>query len=491
MPDKVAPNRAAGSRVEQVIADRPTGDQATGDQAIGDQPIGELATVDRDWAWQPYSPTAAAPWNLQRAAHLYRRAGFGADWHELQQAISRSPAECMQSLFESGSDAKAFYAEANSTVAALWASSNRQDLPAWWLYVMLHTPRPLLEKMTLFWHGHFATSMAKVNDGRLMYQQNETLRRGALGSFRPLLLDMARDPAMLIWLDSATNRKSQPNENFAREVMELFALGVGHYSEADIKQAARSFTGWEVRQNAFRVNQHHHDTGEKTVLGKRGPWNGDDVIRILLEQPAAAEFLVGKIFRYLVSEDDPPASLIAPLAAGYRRHDYDTGWLVRTMLSSNLFYSPLAMGHKIKSPVEYAVGLVRALEGKADSYVLAEDLNKLGQGLFFPPNVKGWDGGREWINASTLVGRANLAWALVSGRDGRYGGKIHASKIAALNGADTPAATARRLVDLLVSGPLPGETLVRLTALASDGPRDEALPRLVHAIATLPEFQLA
>lgn len=450
----------------------------------------DLASVDRDRAWQPYQPRADAPWNLERAAHLYRRAGFGASWGELQQALKVGPAECVARLM-SDDGSETFYAEARSTVAALWGADNRQDLPAWWLYVMLHSPQPLLEKITLFWHGHFATSMAKVTDARLMYRQNELLRKYALGSFRPLLKEMARDPAMLIWLDSVTNRRSQPNENFAREVMELFALGLGHYTELDIKQAARAFTGWEVRQNAFRENPHQHDTGSKRVLGESGSWDGDDVLRILLDQPAAAEFLVAKLFRYLVSEDDPPAELLTPLADGYRRHDYDTGWLVSTMLASNLFFSPLAIGRKIKSPVEYGVGLVRALEGRADTYALAADLNKLGQGMFYPPNVKGWDGGQEWINAATLVGRANLAWALVNGRDERYGDKVQVSKLPALEGVDKPADIARRLADLLVSGPLPAEALVRLTALASDGPRSEALPRVVHAIATLPEFQLA
>lgn len=449
----------------------------------------DLASVDTAWAWQAYEPSDSAPWNLERVAHLYRRAGFGASWQQLQRAIAHSPAQCIDELFAS-EESEAFYAEARSTAAALSITNNRQDLPAWWLYVMLHTRRPLLEKLTLFWHGHFATSMAKVTDSRLMYRQNELLRKHALGSFRSLLVEMARDPAMLIWLDSATNRKSQPNENFAREVMELFALGLGHYTEPDIKQAARAFTGWEVRQNVFRINEHQHDPGSKLVLGLRGAWNGDDVLRIILEQPAAAEFVVGKLFRFLVSEDDPPPRLLWPLADGYRRHDYDTGWLVRTMFASNLFFSPLATGHKIKSPVEFGVGLVRALEGKADTYALARDLADLGQGVFFPPNVKGWDGGQEWINAATLVGRANLAWALVSGHDGRYGDKIQLQRLAAIQGVDKPAEIVRRLVDLLIGGPVPAEVLVRLTAIAGHGSRGETLPRLVHAIATLPEFQL-
>jgi len=326
-----------------------------------------------------------------------------------------------------------------------------------------------------------------------MLRQNETLRRHALGRFEPLLGEMARDPAMLVWLDSTTNRKQHPNENFAREVMELFSLGVGNYSEQDIKEAARAFTGWELRLGEFRVNRYQHDTGEKSILGQRGAWDGDDCLQILLEQPAAGRFLVGKLYRWLVSESEPPPErLIEPLAVELRRRDYDIAWLVQTIAGSNLFYSRHALGQKIQSPVELGIGLLRSLEATADFYALAGDLERLGQSVFFPPTVKGWNGGAEWISASSLVARANWVWSLVDPGDRRYGDKVKLDHVAGLDDVDRPAALVDRLLQLLLVVPAPAEVRVRLTALATDssGGERQRRARLVHAIATLPEFSL-
>jgi hypothetical protein len=451
-----------------------------------------LERLDSDWAWGTYQSTSKDPWNLARASHLYRRAGWSANWRQLQQAVSAG-CESTVELFLSGETGQEkFYAENQSTVESLLGSGNARDLPAWWLYVLLHTPHSLLEKMTLFWHGHFATSAAKVTDARLMYRQHAILRRFALGKFGPMLTEMAKDPAMLLWLDSATNRKSHPNENFAREVMELFSLGLGHYTEQDIKEAARAFTGWEVRHGAIKFIAYQHDDGEKTVLGQKGRWNGDDVVRILLEQPAAGRFLVRKIFRYLVNETvEAPAALIDPLAEQYRKQQYDTLWLMRKILSSNLFYSGHAMGQKIKAPVEFVVGLIRSLEGTTNALALTDDLKPLGQSLFNPPNVKGWNGGVEWINSSTLVARANLVWNLASG-SGPYANRLKLDQLSALRGIEEPARIVQRLTELLLGTTLPDEVNVQLVALAGGG-EDQRLriARIVQAIATLPEFQLA
>jgi uncharacterized protein (DUF1800 family) len=453
--------------------------------------INSLSKIDPRWAWEAYEPSAKAPWDLQRAAHLFRRASFGASWAEHQQALHDGPRKTIERLLRGGEGQEAFYAEA---LRSAKTGTGVESLPAWWLYVMLHTPRPLLEKITLFWHGHFATSAAKVDDAALMLRQNELLREHALTAFGPLVGAMAKDPAMLLWLDSATNKKFKPNENFAREVMELFCLGLGNYTEKDIKEAARAFTGWEVKRGKFVFNADQHDEREKVVLGQRGRWNGEDIIRILLEQPATARFLVGKMFRYLVSEtEQPPAALLEPLAAGYRKHNYDTGWLVRTILSSNLFYSPHAMQQRVKAPVEMAIGLLRGLEGTTNSVALAEDLRKLGQGVFYPPNVKGWDGGAEWINSSTLLSRVNLVWGIVSGREGRYKMKVRLDRLAAKYGQTKPADASRWLADLLLGVEVSAETRVKLTALAADESGDAhlRLARVVQAIAALPEFHVS
>ena len=457
-----------------------------------------LAAVDTGWAWAEYRPDAGKPWNRELAAHLYRRAGFAATWRQLDEAVAAGCQATVDRLMSgdlpttNGQKTDEFYVQAARSAESLLVSSNPQQLAAWWLHVLIHTPHPLRERMTLFWHGHFATSAAKVTDVRMMYTQNVLLRNNALGRFGPLLDQVSKDPAMLVWLDSTTNHKAHPNENFAREVMELFCLGIGNYSEHDIKEAARAFTGWELRQNEFRFNRYQHDPGQKTVLGQTGAWTGDDVLRILLAQPATGRFLVRKLFRYFVSETaDPPAALLEPLAAGLRQHDYDLAWLVRRLVGSNLFYSQHAVRQRIKGPVELAVGLIRSLDVSANVYALHEDLAKLGQGVLFPPNVKGWDGGTAWINSSTLVGRANLMWAIVNG-DGRMRVRFVPEKLPALEGADQPAVVAARLTELLLACPLPDALQVQLASIAAadDGSVRQRLVRLMHAIATLPEYQL-
>jgi uncharacterized protein (DUF1800 family) len=451
-----------------------------------------LANIDPAWAWAAYEPNAKNPWNRELAAHLYRRAAFAATWTQLEEAVAAGYQATVDRLMAGGAETESFYAQAARSAESLLGSNNPQQLSAWWLYVLVHSPHPLRERMTMFWHGHFATSAAKVTDVKMMYAQNGLLRKNAIGRFGTMLDEVSKDPAMLAWLDSTTNHKAHPNENFAREVMELFCLGIGNYSEHDIKEAARAFTGWELRQDEFRFNRYQHDTGQKTVLGQTGAWTGDDVLRILLEQPATGRFLVRKLFRYLVAETaEPPAALLEPLATGLRQHDYDLGWLVRTLLSSNLFYSRYAVRQRIKGPVELAVGLLRSLEAPVNTYALHEDLLKLGQGVFFPPNVKGWDGATAWINSSTLVGRANLVWAIVGG-DARMKARFAPEKLAALAGIDLPAAKAARLEELLLACPLPDAVQVQLTtiAAASDGGERQRLARLIHAVATLPEYQL-
>src|SRR5947209_7509927 len=262
-----------------------------------------------------------------------------------------------------------------------------------------------------------------------MFEQNKTLRKYALGKFRPFLLDMSRDPAMLIWLDSNSNIKGKANENYAREVMELFSLGVGNYTETDIREAARAFTGWHTEDDAFEFNRRWHDDGKKTVLGQTGNWNGDDVVRILLAQKACAAFLVGKLYSFLISEaQEPPKALLAPLAEALRKSDYDLAACVRTILSSRLFFSEHAYRQRIKSPVEFVLGAVKAVtEGAVPQLVLVPRLEAMGQPLFAPPNVKGWQGGRAWLNTSTVLARQNFAQALAMGtlwKDGVRRGNI-------------------------------------------------------------------
>lgn len=285
-----------------------------------------------------------------------------------------------------------------------------QDLRGWWFGEMLVTPSPFTERMTLFWHSHFVSSLQKVRPTRLMYRQNLLLRKHALGNFRELLHAIARDPAMIVYLDNASNRKGQPNENFARELMELFTLGEGRFSEQDVKEAARAFTGWgidgETGEFLFRAGV--HDEGAKTVLGRGGILDGREVIDLLLDQPQTAETIVRKLWREFVSPT-PDAQEVARIAADLRGAGYDIRIAVRALLTSNAFYAEANRASLVKSPVELLVGTLRQFKFEVgDPFPFVVMSRQLGQDLMAPPNVKGWVGGEAWINAGTLLTRKRI-----------------------------------------------------------------------------------
>jgi uncharacterized protein (DUF1800 family) len=382
--------------------------------------------IDPERAWQPWQPSAADPWNVKWAGHLYRRAGFGGNLAELRRAVAAGPAATIDVLLKGEPKAAGFYAWLTRRAQIDRGIKEVAQLRGWWVYCMLNSGHPLLEKMTLFWHNHFATSVAKVTSVPLMYKQNVLLRQHALGKFEPFLQAMSKDAAMLAWLDSNSNIKGRANENYARELMELFSLGVGNYTEKDIREAARAFTGWGTNGDSYEFNPYFHDTGAKTVLGQTGNFNGDDVVRIVLKRPVAARFLVRKLYRDFVSEQQvPPDSLIEPLADSFRKSDYDISHLMRTMLSSRHFFSNYAFRQRIKSPVEYVLGSVRAVyrdypEGDPNRQnvplrQLASRIDAMGQPLFAPPNVKGWRGGEAWLTTSTMLTRQNFAQAVAMG----------------------------------------------------------------------------
>ena len=452
-----------------------------------------LATVDPAWAWQPYQPSADQPWTRRLAAHFFRRAGFGATHDELVEALKIGPAASIQ-RFTSPPPAPPRYDEdIRSLAASSLAGGNPKALESWWLYRMLTTPDPLREKTTLFWHGHFATSADKVTDPNLMYEQNELLREHALSEFGPLVQEISRDPAMLIYLDSATNRKQHPNENYAREIMELFCLGEGEYTERDIRELARCFTGWEIKRGKFRFNKYQHDTGSKSILGRTGEFGGEQGVEIVLEQKACPEFLVRKLIRYyLFDEPTPPPALVAPLAAELRQNGLRIGPVIGKMLGSNLFFSPHVIARKVRSPVELGIGLLRTLRGTTNLQALAEGLAPLGQEVFFPPNVKGWDGGRAWINSSTLLGRANLVRRILNNDKTRFAGGTLEDLTSRMS-LRTPDDIVRGWTDLLFAVDIPPAAARQVAAMIDSGPgnREQRLKEALHLMCTLPEFQLA
>ncbi|KPL22109.1 MAG: hypothetical protein AMJ75_08710 [Phycisphaerae bacterium SM1_79] len=444
---------------------------------------------DPSWAWAVYEPDAERPWNLALAGHLYRRAAFGAGWEQLQQALSDGPQRTIDKLLRPKSKATQF----NRTYDDYEAVTGSVDqLRAWWLRRMIQTPYPLLEKMTLFWHSYFATNATEVKNARLMQQQIRLLRSQALGSFRTLLEGISQDPAMLIWLGAEANRKARPNENFARALMENFTLGPGHYTAKDLQEASRAFTGWFVLRSKLRYIPREHDDNEKQILGRKGNFTRDDVLRIILEQPATSRRIVRKLYRWLISETElPEEDLIAPLAKSFA-DGYNILNLVEIMLRSNLFFSAAAYRRRIKGPVEFAIGIVNALEGSISTTQLANDLTDLGQDLYNPPTIKGWAGGMHWINSTAIVARQNLASALLQGK-GPYGNKLNPRAIAQRHGCTTPESARRFLLDLLLQSDLDSDVYDSLQKPVSgkDDGMEEQTRSLAYAIVTLPEFQLA
>jgi uncharacterized protein (DUF1800 family) len=314
-----------------------------------------------------------------------------------------------------------------------------------------------------------------------MQRQNALLRSHALGDFKALLAAIGKDPAMLIWLDSTANRKAHPNENYAREVMELFTLGRGHYTEKDVQEAARAFTGWFVAQGRFREVSAQHDSGTKTILGRVGDFDGDDVPAILLDQPSCAEFLCGKLFKHFVSEvDDPPPGLIAPLARAFRDASYDVRVPVVMILRSNLFFDPEVRRRRVKGPVEFAVGTIRALEVLKPTVPadrLAESCARMGQSLYAPPSVAGWDGGASWANSATMLARANFVLAMLADTS-----RCNPKSLAARHGFEGPKEAARFLTDLLVQDAFDRKVRERVEVDAKEA---------ATLILTSPEYQLS
>jgi uncharacterized protein (DUF1800 family) len=304
------------------------------------------------------------------------------------------------------------------------------DLRGWWLQRMAFGPRPLQEKMALFWHGHFATSIDKVRDSYFMWRQNDIFRRQATGNWKLLLLEVGKDPAMLVWLDQAQSRKEHPNENFAREVMELFALGEGHYTEHDITEAARALTGWslERQQQAYVCRPFIHDNGDKTIFGKTGNFDGDDFIGLIVAHPQSGKFITAKIWTYF-SGSEPSPELNEALATNFRENGNNFKPFLKTMFRSEEFYSPDIVRNQVKSPMQWLVGSVRVLQSDLPPPLVSWGITRqLGQDLFAPPNVKGWDGGVTWITTNTLLTRYNDAQSLVEGTvppltAGDFGGK--------------------------------------------------------------------
>ncbi len=483
-----------------------------------------------------FRPSASNPWDHAKAAHLLNRAGFGGTPEEIERLVSRGLDGALEELFAyervpevagevDFSDLRRAYVDLftlrqsgadEQTRRAAQMRLNRlereklQEVREWWLARMVATKRPLQEKMVLFWHGLLVSGFPDVQNPEFLYGQNNLFRRLALGSVRQLILEISRDPAMLTYLDNNSNRKGKPNENYARELMELFTLGLGNYTEQDVKEAARAFTGWMLRPTRsgvfeFFFNAAQHDDGPKTFLGRRGNFDGGDIINIIFEQPAAARWVPRRLFEYFVYLR-PADALVEELGGIFRRANWEIRPVVRALFSSEAFYSPAAMRTQVRSPVHLVVGTARQLDAPAvaaRALVLAAD--QMGQMLLLPPNVGGWPRGESWITTATILDRYNFGGLMTSGRmPGLRRGALQGFTPVRVEGlVPASAGTAGEVVEALLRRMLPGTTLEqkRLFALwralganRANDPVQVTAQRVrsaLHLIMSMPEYQLA
>ena len=405
------------------------------------------------------NPLPESRWNYEAAAHLYGRAGFGGRPEEIQGLLQLGPegavsyfvdydkiavtetrpdwakpdpernervrqiqqmAKADMAADKTEEEKQADAEKRRQTVQEIQREQNRhlEQMRGDWLDLMANGPRPFQEKLTLFWHGHFATSAVKVRDAYFMWRQIDTFRQMGSGNWLELLEATAKDPAMLIWLDQAQSRREHPNENFARECMELFSLGEGHYTEKDVTEAARAMTGWSLDRidEDYRYRPFFHDNGSKTFLGRIGNLTGRDVLETIVAQPQAGRFITEKLWRFFAS-DDPSPQLIGALADEFQSEGNNFKPLLRTMFRCEEFYADSVVRSQIKSPVQWLIGSVRLLERPMPPPIVSTEMIKnLGQDLLMPPNVKGWDGGLSWITTNTLLARYNQAAILVMGQ---------------------------------------------------------------------------
>ena len=383
------------------------------DQAATTQyrPAGSL---DAASALLPYR----GPWTPKLAAHLLRRAGFGGSPTDVQNAAAAGMNAAVDGLINFSRDPMPQAPDADLSYGPDTTPEQKRQaniaMTMWFLNRLLLSPNPLLERMTYFWSNHFTSSVDGGVTPQMLVNQYALFRRYALGNFGELTHEVSRDPAMLYYLNGAQNNKRHPNENYARELMELFTLGVGNYTEDDVRESARSFTGWTVNRQDDTANfvPRLHDDGQKTFLGQTGNFNGDDIVDILLRQPVAAQFVARKFLRHFVY-DDPEPELINAAADILRSSGYDVRALMNALLRSNVFYSPRAYRALIKSPLEVAVGSMKIVGAAEFTPRLAGGIVAMGQIPMRPPNVAGWPGGAQWMNQSTELARLNFTNQLV------------------------------------------------------------------------------
>lgn len=359
------------------------------------------------------------------ARHLVSRTGIGEEWDVINKVSKLTIHQAVNQFLKQNnqrtpaipkfSSWKKMDALQNNPYRNMYYIARRigklegAKLQTWWVKHLLTTKTPFLERMTLFWHNHFPSSILKTNQASFLHRQNLLFRRRALGNYGTLLREVAKDPAMLLYLDGHTNTKESPNENFAREVLELFTLGRGYYTHADVVEAAKAFTGWGINKQGKFINDiTQHDNSIKTFLGQRGNFNGDQIINILLKHPRTAEVIAEKMWKEFINISTPNPRTVKRWAKVFRDANYNTSTLLRAVLTSEEFWDKRNRGTLIKSPIQLAIGTLRTLPYKLPRRGIERSLNILGQGVFKHPSVKGWPGGSDWISTQSILIRTAL-----------------------------------------------------------------------------------
>ena len=495
-------------------------------------------------------PLDAAEFDASHARHLLWRAGFGGTEKQIATLVECGPERSVDIMLDFGDDAvsDAFDEPTQTTfdrdiisppgeeyrkAIAKARSANDEDtlqkfammrmereqkdrrqmteIQKWWLRRMIESPRPLEEKLTLFWHGHFATNYRTIENSYHMFLQNHLFRTHAAGDFGKMLSGIIRDPAMLAYLDNNDSRKNKPNENLAREIMELFTLGVGNYTERDIKEGARALTGYTFDDDSFAFRRGNHDVNEKTIFGKAGNWDGDDFVRLILEREACAQFLARRLYNFFVADVPPDERggdkeipernrlFIRKFGQAIFRSKFQMKPALRALFLSEHFYADDIRGQQIKSPTLLVVGAVRSLGLPVrDLGVVADAMELMGQRLMYPPNVKGWDGGRTWINTSTLFVRQNIVSYLLTGRKPKAGKKNTGAGESDFD--PTPLlgdvakagndAAARRILELTIAQTPTDASTTIAAHLKKTGTTPQGLVGALELAAAMPEYQL-
>lgn len=449
--------------------------------------------------FSPFVPSADQPFDHRRLCHLLRRAALGVSSQRLQTFANQSASQVVDSLtaYDPADDHP--YTELLAGLGGgLSPIYNPADAQKWWLMRMLDTPRPLQERIALFWHNHFATSTGKVRQSALVSRQIDLFRRMGLANFRDLLLAVTRDAAMLLWLDGSKNKAGRPNENYAREVMELFTLGIGNYTEKDVQELARAFTGYQVLDETVEFVPVAFDNGPKTVFGATANLNVESAIDLLLKQPAAPRHIARKLLKEFICPE-PSQDHVEYYASRLIHHHWEIKPVVKELLTSRLFFSDYAWRSKIKSPCELVVGSILALGATRDAAAAQAAMNNMGQALLAPPSVKGWDGGEIWINANTILHRYNFALDLLD--------RQSAAKSVALF-EQRNLRTAKQIVDhlasVLLDGVIAAPARTKLLAILNQDERGKPIPftltrqsfeqqvrGVAHLMMCMPEYQLA